>query len=81
MVNEVMMVITIIIQLFNGQQIPIEIEKITDMDTCQEEIKDFDPVRMNMMGNVMSVTADCIVLTDEQKDGIIILEHEEGVDI
>jgi hypothetical protein len=29
----------------------------------------------------MSVTADCIVLTDEQKDSIIILEHEEGVDI
>jgi len=81
MANDALMVITIIIKLFNGQQLPIEIEKITDMDTCQEEIKDFDPIKMNMMGNVMSVKADCIVLTDEQKDGIIILEHEEGVDI
>ena len=49
------------------------------METCLEDIKDFDPIKMNMMGNVISVDAECIPLTEYEFEGIIIEDNKEGV--
>ena len=66
-----MMVLTIVLKMFDGTDFPIQVEKLTDMETCLEDIKDFDPITMNMMGNVISVNAECIPLTEYEYEGII----------
>lgn len=79
MINEAMMVLTIVLKMFDGTDFPIQVEKLTDMETCLKDIEDFDPIKMNMMGNVISVDAECIPLTEYKFEGIIIEDNKEGV--
>ena len=76
MLKETMFVVTIVIKTFGGDTLPLSVETVTDEITCQEQLDDFQPVNLRMMGAVMSATAECIPLTDEEKDSIIILDLE-----
>jgi len=71
MMNEMVLVITVIVQLFGGPEIPIVIEQVTDAENCQKELEDFDPAKMGIMGLTMSVTGECLPLTGDYFDGII----------
>ena len=79
MVKECIFVVTIIIQTFGGEKLPVQVETVTDEITCQEQLEQFNPVKMKMMGATMEVTAECIPLTYDEEDDIIIydLNQEE----
>ena len=76
MVKESIFIVTIIIQTFGGEKLPVQVETVTDEITCQEHLKEFNPVKMKMMGATMEATAECIPLTQDEKDNIIILDLE-----
>ena len=79
MVKECIFVVTIIIQTFGGEKLPVQVETVTDEITCQEQLEKFNPVKMRMMGATMEATAECIPLTHDEEDDIIIydLNQEE----
>ena len=79
MVNEVLMVINITIAMLGGATFPVDIEMITTQEHCEQEIKNFNPVKLNFVGNVISVEAQCLPLTEEDKRDIIEGQTEEGV--
>jgi len=76
MVKESIFIVTILIQTFNGEKLPVQIETVTDEITCQQQLDQFNPVKMKMMGAIMEATAECIPLTQDEKDNIIILDLE-----
>jgi len=78
MVNEVLMVVQITIAMLGGATFPVDIEMITTQEHCEQEIKNFNPIRLNFVGNVIKVQAECLPLTEEDKRDII-NENEEGV--
>ena len=78
MANEVLMVIKITIAMLGGNVFPVDIEMITTQEHCEQEIKNFNPVKLNFVGNIISVKAECLPLTEEDKQDII-NETEEGV--
>ena len=80
MVNEVLMVVKITIAMLGGNTFPVDIEMITTQEHCEQEIKNFNPVRLNFVGNVINVQAECLPLTEQDKRDIM-NENEEGVDI
>ena len=80
MANEVLMVIKITIAMLGGYVFPVDVEMITTQEHCEQEIKNFNPVKLNFVGNVISVKAECLPLTEEDKQDIM-NETEEGVDI
>jgi hypothetical protein len=79
MVNEVLMVVKITIAMLGGNTFPVDIEMITTQEHCEQEIKNFNPVKLNFVGNVISVKAECLPLTEEDKRDIIEGQTEEGV--
>ena len=79
MVNEVLMVVKITIAMLGGNTFPVDIEMITTQEHCEQEIKNFNPVKLNFVGNVISVKAECLPLTEEDKRDIIEGQIEEGV--
>ena len=79
MVNEVLMVINITIAMLGGSTFPVDIEMITTQEHCEQEIKNFNPIKLNFVGNVISVKAECLPLTEEDKRDIIEGQTEEGV--
>ena len=79
MVNEVLMVIKITIAMLGGNTFPVDIEMITTQEHCEQEIKNFNPIKLNFVGNVISVKAECLPLTEEDKRDIIEGQTEEGV--
>ena len=79
MVNEVLMVINITIAMLGGNTFPVDIEMITTQEHCEQEIKNFNPIKLNFVGNVISVKAECLPLTEEDKRDIIEGQTEEGV--
>ena len=80
MVNEVLMVVKITIAMLGGNTFPVDIEMITTQEHCEQEIKNFNPIRLNFVGNEIKVQAECLPLTEEDKRDIM-NENEEGVDI
>ena len=80
MANEVLMVIKITIAMLGGNVFPVDVEMITTQEHCEQEIKNFNPIKLNFVGNVISVKAECLPLTEEDKKAIM-NETEEGVDI
>ena len=78
MVNEVLMVVQITIAMLGGATFPVDIEMITTQEHCEQEIKNFNPIRLNFVGNEIKVQAECLPLTEEDKRDII-NENEEGV--
>ena len=80
MVNEVLMVVKITIAMLGGNTFPVDIEMITTQEHCEQEIKNFNPIRLNFVGNEIKVQAECLPLTEEDKQAIM-NETEEGVDI
>ena len=79
MVNEVLMVVKITIAMLGGNTFPVDIEIITTQEHCEQEIKNFNPIKLNFVGNVISVKAECLPLTEEDKRDIIEGQTEEGV--
>ena len=79
MVNEVLMVVKITIAMLGGNTFPVDIEMITTQEHCELEIKNFNPIKLNFVGNVISVKAECLPLTEEDKRDIIEGQTEEGV--
>lgn len=79
MVNEVLMVVKITIAMLGGNTFPVDIEMITTQEHCEQEIKNFNPIKLNFVGNVISVKAQCLPLTEEDKRDIIEGQTEEGV--
>ena len=79
MVNEVLMVVKITIAMLGGNTFPVDIEMITTQEHCEQEIKNFNPIKLNFVGNVISVKAQCLPLTEEDKRDIIGGQTEEGV--
>ena len=79
MVNEVLMVVKITIAMLGGNTFPVDIEMITTQERCEQEIKNFNPIKLNFVGNVISVKAECLPLTEEDKRDIIEGQTEEGV--
>ena len=78
MIKEVLMVIDLTISMLGGNTFPIQIEMITTEEHCQQEIKNFNPIKLNFVGNVISVEAQCLPLTEEDKQDIM-NENKEGV--
>ena len=78
MVNEVLMVVKITIAMLGGNTFPVDIEMITTQEHCEQEIKNFNPIRLNFVGNEIKVQAECLPLTEEDKQDIM-NENEEGV--
>ena len=78
MIKEVLMVIDLTISMLGGNTFPIQIEMITTEEHCQQEIKNFNPIKLNFVGNVISVEAQCLPLTEEDKLDIM-NENKEGV--
>tara|TARA_R100001591_G_scaffold111595_1_gene123312 strand:+ start:26 stop:298 length:273 start_codon:yes stop_codon:yes gene_type:complete len=78
MVNEVLMVVKITIAMLGGATFPVDIEMITTQEHCEQEIKNFNPIKLNFVGNIINVQAQCLPLTEQDKNDIII-ETEEGV--
>ena len=79
MVNEVLMVVKITIAMLGGNTFPVDIEMITTQEHCEQEIKNFNPIKLNFVGNVISVKAECLPLTEEDKRDIIEGQTEEGL--
>ena len=79
MVNEVLMVVKITIAMLGGNTFPVDIEMITTQEHCEQEIKNFNPIKLNFVGNVISVKAECLPLTEQDKRDIIEGQTEEGV--
>ena len=79
MVNEVLMVIKITIAILGGNVFPVDVEMITTQEHCEQEIKNFNPIRLNFVGNEIKVQAECLPLTEEDKRDIIEGQTEEGV--
>ena len=79
MVNEVLMVVKITIAMLGGNTFPVDIEMITTQEHCEQEIKNFNPIKLNFVGNVISVKAECLPLTEEDKRDIIEGQTEERV--
>ena len=79
MVNDVLMVVKITIAMLGGNIFPVDIEMITTQEHCEQEIKNFNPIKLNFVGNVISVKAECLPLTEEDKRDIIEGQTEEGV--
>ena len=73
------MVINITIAMLGGATFPVDIEMITTQEHCEQEIKNFNPIKLNFVGNVISVKAECLPLTEEDKRDIIEGQTEEGV--
>ena len=48
MVKESIFIVTIIIQTFGGEKLPVQVETVTDEITCQEQLEQFNPVKMNL---------------------------------
>ena len=46
---------------------------------CQQEIKNFNPIKLNFVGNVINVVATCQPLTESFEGDIIDEQTEEGV--
>ena len=80
MANEVLMVIKITIAMLGNDIFPVDVEMITTQEHCEQEIKNFNPIRLNFVGNEIKVQAECLPLTEEDKKAIM-NETEEGVDI
>ena len=78
MVNEVLMVVKITIAMLGGNTFPVDIEMITTQEHCEQEIKNFNPIRLNFVGNEIKVQAECLPLTEEDKQDIM-NENKEGV--
>ena len=78
MVNEVLMVVKITIAMLGGATFPVDVEMITTQEHCEQEIKNFNPIKLNFVGNVISVQAECLPLTEQDKQDIM-NETEEGV--
>ena len=78
MVNEVLMVVKITIAMLGGNTFPVDIEMITTQEHCEQEIKNFNPIKLNFVGNVISVKAECLPLTEQDKRDIIEGQTEEG---
>ena len=78
MVNEVLMVVKITIAMLGGATFPVDIEMITTQEHCEQEIKNFNPIKLNFVGNIINVQAQCLPLTEQDKNDIII-GTEEGV--
>ena len=78
MINEVLMVVKITIAMLGGATFPVDIEMITTQEHCEQEIKNFNPIKLNFVGNIINVQAQCLPLTEQDKNDIII-ETEEGV--
>ena len=78
MVNEVLMVIKITIAMLGGDVFRVDVEMITTKEHCEQEIKNFNPIRLNFVGNEIKVQAECLPLTEEDKQDIM-NETEEGV--
>lgn len=78
MVNEVLMVVKITIAMLGGATFPVDIEMITTQEHCEQEIKNFNPIKLNFVGNIINVQAQCLPLTEQDKNDIII-KTEEGV--
>ena len=72
------MVINITIAMLGGATFPVDIEMITTQEHCEREIKNFNPIKLNFVGNIINVQAQCLPLTEQDKNDIII-ETEEGV--
>ena len=51
MVNEVLMVVKITIAMLGGNTFPVDIEMITTQEHCEQEIKNFNPIKLNFVGN------------------------------
>ena len=81
MVKESIFIVTIIIQTFGGDRLPVQVETVTDEITCQEQLKDFNPIKMNMMGATMEATAECVPLTSDEEIDIIDLDNEWETEI
>ena len=45
MANEVLMVIKITIAMLGGNVFPVDVEMITTQEHCEQEIKNFNPIR------------------------------------
>ena len=73
------MVVKITIAMLGGNTFPVDIEMITTQEHCEQEIKNFNPIKLNFVGNVISVKAECLPLTEEDKRDIIEGQTEEGV--
>ena len=78
MANEVLMVIKITIAMLGGDVFPVDVEMITTQEHCEQETKNFNPIRLNFVGNEIKVQAECLPLTEEDKQDIM-NETEEGV--
>ena len=65
--------------MLGGNTFPVDIEMITTQEHCEQEIKNFNPIKLNFVGNVISVKAECLPLTEEDKRDIIEGQTEEGV--
>ena len=81
MVKEAIFIVTILIQTFNGEKLPVQIETVTDEITCQEQLEQLNPVKMKMMGAIMEATAECIPLTYDEDDDIIDFDNEWETEI
>ena len=79
MIKEVLMVIDLTISMLGGNTFPIQIEMITTEEHCQQEIKNFNPIKLNFVGNVINVVATCQPLTESFEGDIIDEQSEEGV--
>ena len=79
MIKEVLMVIDLTISMLGGNTFPIQIEMITTEEHCQQEIKNFNPIKLNFVGNVINVVATCQPLTESFEGDIIDEKSEEGV--
>ena len=79
MANEVLMVIKITIAMLGGNVFPVDVEMITTQQHCEQEIKNFNPIKLNFVGNVINVVATCQSLTESFEGDIIDEKSEEGV--
>ena len=79
MIKEVLMVIDLTISMLGGNTFPIQIEMITTEEHCQQEIKNFNPIKLNFVGNIINVVATCQPLTESFEGDIIDEQSEEGV--
>ena len=81
MVKESIFIVTIIIKTFGGDTLPLSVETVTDEITCQEQLDEFQPVNLRMMGAIMSATAECVPLTSDEEIDIIDLDNEWETEI
>ena len=52
---------------------------ITTEEHCEQEVKNFNPIKLNFVGNVINVVATCQPLTETFEGDIINEQTEEGV--